>query len=412
MKRDAEYIQTVPTIPLEDPASSLACRVRELEFRNSELKKENAVLGRRYTDLFDNAPLASFTLDEKGRITRANSAGAELLGIPKQKLINTDLSIYVQGRDLNVFRRHRKMAGRAGGKLSETLSLVPGDRKPFKARLESFSTARLPGCPASVVTHILPEPEPTDGRDVRFEHLERELIQTQRLAAAGRVASVVAHEINSPLQGISSLLFLVKSGCAENRELLEYIEIIEKAFHDIRDKVKSLLNLKRTKKDTLRDLSVNDVVRETMALMGNLLMRKKIETRLELTPGLPHAHASFHSLVQVMVNLINNSIEAMDTDSGGFTEPPRGERRTLVISSALEDARIVLSIRDNGPGLSGSSLTELFDPFYTAKSEGTGIGLYICRKIITKHQGTITAANSDSGGACFTITLPVNRSTP
>jgi signal transduction histidine kinase len=230
--------------------------------------------------------------------------------------------------------------------------------------------------------------------------LQDKLIRSERMAAIGQLAASIAHEINSPLQGIAALLSVIRKNYPEEPQLLRDLDLISEAFGNIRDIVKNLLDLNRRGKVQKQMINVNDVIEKTIALFAHHLSRNRIRAHLNLSLIIPEINASPQQLGQVFMNLFNNAVEAMQGTSHG-----KGE---ITVTTWLENDAIMISVADMGPGIPEKALDHIFDPFYTCKYIGTGMGLFICQDIIREHQGTILAENLPQGGAQFTITLPVN----
>lgn len=384
------------------PAALSAREVRKahLEYRTKALALENRRLAERHDTLFMHAPVARFRFDGAGRIADVNPAGTLLLAMEKNSPSNTDFAIYVHADSLETFRRHRSQTLDNGTCTKTPLKLVRRSGTVFSVSITSIAFPPARGSEAEIESYITEEREDSPEAVAPFAE---QLIRTQRQAAAGQLATAVAHEINSPLQGIASLLYLVKNGCGEDPDLLENIDTIETAFGDIKDRVKSLLDLRRGIRKEIRIFSLNDAIRETMALMGTFLKISGIKVNLSLAEEIPAVFASFQSLVQVFINLLNNSIEALSEQP---SREIQGRSHTVTIRSFYSKKTITVTVADNGPGFAPSCKEKLFEPFYTGRPEGCGIGLFICREILSSHGGAITAENAEAGGALFTITLP------
>jgi len=229
--------------------------------------------------------------------------------------------------------------------------------------------------------------------------LQEKLARTQRLAAAGKLAASVAHEINSPLQGIISLLYTARKEVAGNARLQRKLNLIEEGFGRIRHTVRNLLDLNRPGSDRKEPVQINRVISGTAALVNVYLRRHRTRLGLDLADPLPPVWGASQELGQVFMNLINNAKEAMACrDTPGNHE--------IRICSRLENGRILIRVEDNGPGIDPEDIQHIFEPFYSRrKVKGMGIGLSICYTIINDHGGTITAANRPEGGAVFTIEL-------
>ena len=220
-------------------------------------------------------------------------------------------------------------------------------------------------------------------------------LRTERLAAMGRLAAALAHEINNPLQAISSSLELVLDFPLEEEERLEYLQAARREIERLMALTGRVLNFARPPRVEQQPTSAADVVHDALALVSKRLDYSDIRVSLDLPDVLPPVLASSSQLAQVFLNLIINAIEAM---------PDGGE---LSISARLAGEQVEVTFTDSGPGISPDAIARLFEPFYTTKENGTGLGLATSHSIIQQHGGTLTAGNAPGGGAVFTVALPI-----
>ncbi|UCG08578.1 MAG: PAS domain S-box protein, partial [Desulfobacterales bacterium] len=240
--------------------------------------------------------------------------------------------------------------------------------------------------------------------------LQNHLIRSERLAATGQLAASIAHEINSPLQGITALLNVIRTSHKKDQELLIKLDLIKSAFNSIRDTVKNLIDLNRPGKENKTPTDVNQVIENTAALVRSYLKKNRINIRLNLDAKAQRIDGSPQQLGQVFMNLINNAVESITSDPH-FQEKlehlPRfaGE---IQIDTYNHKNDIVIRVKDSGPGIAEKELDHIIDPFITSKKTmGMGVGLSICHGIIEDHKGMIMAENAPNDGALFTISLPV-----
>jgi PAS domain S-box-containing protein len=228
--------------------------------------------------------------------------------------------------------------------------------------------------------------------------LQSELIRSERLAASGELAASIAHEINSPLQGIASVISSIERTHKQDEGLAENLNLIKAAFLRIRNIVKRLLDLNRPGKEKEQPMNVNDIIEGTVSLLKSLLKNERVKLSSSLSSKVPMVIASPQQMSQLFLNLINNSVEAMADVSKG---------KEIMIESNLRGKDIVIKVADTGPGIPKEAMENIFYPFYSSKKRmGVGIGLSICYGIMKDHRGSIAARNSPDGGAVFTITLP------
>ena len=197
----------------------------------------------------------------------------------------------------------------------------------------------------------------------------------------------------------------------DDAHLTENIDILKQAIGNIRDTVRSLLDLNRPGMELKQPGNVNEVIRQTLTLARNLLKRNQIRVRLDLSSEIPNIQISPQQMYQMFLNLINNAIEGMAGQNEALMGVSRKEdpEKEICISSSIESGQICIRISDTGPGIPEKDLEFLFDPFFTSKKKmGLGVGLSICYGIVEEHNGTIVAENIKDRGAVFTIRLPLN----
>jgi two-component system sensor histidine kinase DctS len=243
----------------------------------------------------------------------------------------------------------------------------------------------------------------------RLEERERRQIETLahhgRLTMLGEIASTLAHELNQPLSAIASYNAGVLNSLQKQPEVDPVVlralqRLGEQAAHagSIVQRIREFLTRREPR---LESCDVNAVVRDAVELLKRELERREVEFELRLDPRLEPIVADRVLIEQVAINLVRNASDAL--------AEREGKRHIEVTTSRSADARFVrLDVCDNGPGLQGRTIETLCAPFYSTKSEGMGMGLAICRSIIEAHHGVFDASEVRSGGACFSLTLPVD----
>jgi PAS domain S-box-containing protein len=236
---------------------------------------------------------------------------------------------------------------------------------------------------------------------------QSELVRASRLTTLGELTASIAHEVNQPLAAISA------HGDAARRwlgrtspnvgEAARAIEGVIENARRARDVIARIRSLARKADNEREVLDLNEIIREILALADGELRQNSVTLRTDFDPTLPHTFGDRVQLQQVALNLIVNGVEAI----GAFTEGPR----ELVIKTSLSDREEVhVAVQDSGIGLSEEDLQTIFEPFYTTKSHGMGIGLSISRSIIQAHNGRLWAErNKDASGITVHFTLPVRE---
>ena len=261
-------------------------------------------------------------------------------------------------------------------------------------------------------TDQTPEPVQMDGapplivcsyRDVTDEReMTRQLSNAEKLAAIGRLAGGVAHEINNPLGGILAFSQILLRERCPPEEQLEYLREIEKSAFRCKAIVEALLRFARQSPRMKRaPLALNDVVRESLTLVSYKYSVRDVQISCQLGEDLPPVLGNANQLEQVLVNLLSNAYDAINSGAGN----PGG---AIELCTSASEGWVELQVADSGSGISESHLAKIFDPFFTTKEEGkgTGLGLAVTYAIVREHGGKIAARNRPGGGAVFTVALP------
>lgn len=227
--------------------------------------------------------------------------------------------------------------------------------------------------------------------------LQEQLRHADRLATIGQLAAGVAHELNEPLGNILGFAQLAQKGLEQPAPARNDIDKIIKASLHAREIIKKLMIFARQMPAATSLVNLNKLVEEGLFFFEARCAKAGISLNRSLAPGIPEIMGDQSQLLQVLVNLVVNSIQAMP-DGGN-----------LNISTGLEGDSVFLAVEDTGIGMDESTLQKIFIPFFTTKdvNEGTGLGLSVVHGIVTSHGGTVEVTSEPGGGACFRIHLPI-----
>jgi signal transduction histidine kinase/HAMP domain-containing protein len=224
---------------------------------------------------------------------------------------------------------------------------------------------------------------------------QEQLVQAAKLVAIGELASNVAHEINNPLTSVLGYAELIREE-PDLEAILKDVEVIEKEALRAREIVNQLLEFSRKRPLELKNLQVNDILRDVIDLVSFKLKDSRITISKEYGDT-PVIRGDKNQLKQVFLNLINNAIYSMDGEG------------TLGITTGTRDGHVLISISDTGRGIPKDIQERIFEPFFTTKSDkGTGLGLSVSYKIIQSHRGRIEVQSEENKGCRFTVVLPVD----
>src|SRR5213596_1222563 len=354
--------------------------------------------------VLDAAPNAMIMVDSAGVISFANAPAATVFGYSLSELIGCNIETLIPER----FRdRH---VGYRKGFLSQPSSRAMGAGRdlfgrrkdgsefPVEVGLNPIHTTEGLFVLASVI-------DITARKQAELEHERQniELVRVGRVAVMGELAASLAHEVNNPIGAIVTnasagqrLLAAGKIGAEELTELLAAIVAdgrrAGEVIHGIRNMVR--------KGEARRSLTpIGDTIRQLLRIVHADAIGRDVKVTAKVDPDAGQVWGDPVQLLQVLLNLALNALEAMSA------MPP--DARHLFIRAGRDgNGDVLVSVRDTGPGFQRETAEQLFEPFFSTKSEGTGMGLAISRSIIEAHGGTLSGENCDGGGACFTVRLP------
>jgi len=225
-----------------------------------------------------------------------------------------------------------------------------------------------------------------------------QLAWNEKMAELGQLAVGMVHELNTPLSVILSAIQLILREEELTPSVKEMVERIESEAQRLSLFTKGLLSFARKEDEVVDEVDVNQVLREVVYFLKYEAQKRPIAVVEDFDFRLPPISAEVNRLKQIFINLIMNAIQAMDW--GG----------SLLLRSYREDeGHISVQIADTGNGISAQSLHHIFEPFYTTKKrgKGTGLGLFITKKLVETFSGVISVESREGEGTCFTITFPV-----
>jgi PAS domain S-box-containing protein len=355
----------------------------------------------RYKELFDNANEGVFLLNSEGQFIDTNDRMLESTGYNKAEILRLGITNIVETNQIPyVESMLRKVRAQKESRFELNIKTINGRILPNEINCRTVLYLGRP-CFLCIARDI-----------TETKLLHNQLLKSEGLATTGQLAASIAHEINSPLQGITALLGVIRLKYKHDKGLLGQLELINNAFISIRNTVRNLIDLNRPGREKKQPMNVNQVIENTVALTRSHLKKNMVSIKLNLAAKISTINASPQQIGQVIMNLVNNAVESI-INAPDFQEklnqptPFGGE---ISIDTYNREENIIISVKDNGPGISESDLEKVFDPFFTRKKNmGMGIGLSICQSIIEDHKGVLYANNVPQGGAVFTIRLPLAK---
>lgn len=379
----------------------------ELQAQNQELvvHRQEAEEGcRRYRELFDSAPDGYLVTDSQGVIEDVNGAAEALFGKPGKQILNKPLAILVDRRDQ---RQYRQLLKRLHNKESiRDVELRIDKQKSGIPVVVSVTVSHCgQGRPAKLRWSLRDSSEFMQAQE-RLRQLQLELAHMARLSALGGMASGLAHELNQPLTAIVSYTQtaqqLLRLGAGQQEMLGQALDQVAAQGLRAGEIIRQIRDFARYKEFQRQALDLNALILDILSLVEWQAGRHGISIETELAEGAPRVKADAIQIQQVVVNLLNNAIEALQDSPG---------ERQITLRTALQadGFQVEAEVADTGPGIPGETIEHIFNPFFTTKSRGMGIGLDISRSIIEAHDGRLWVTSRPGEGTSFHFTLPVER---
>jgi len=383
-----------------DVRNSSASLAKEVYERTAEADAQ-----RRFTDaILDSLPLSLYAIDRDYKIAAWNrNRETGELGMPREEVMGKDLYEVLT-------RQRREVLQREFAEVFKTGNIQRLEQENLNADGETrhWLISKIPMWVdgGSEVTHVI-----AVGEDITARvEANRAVARAEKLAAVGRLASGVVHEINNPLATISACAEALESrlnegafaGTDAQEDLREYLGLIRSEAFRCKTITTGLLNFSRTRTVGRRPVDLGEVISSAARLIGHQKRGEGIEIQLMSDERLNPVSGDSGQLQQAVIALATNAIDAMP--NGG----------TLRISARNRDSEVLVEVSDTGVGISPENLAKIFEPFFTTKEvgHGTGLGLAVCYGILTEHGGGLDVQSTVGVGTTFTITLPaIDQST-
>ncbi len=357
--------------------------------------------------VFNSIQEGIIVTDAKGRITYLNDAACQLFGLEAEDSIGKRLDERVRGLDWNALSRSE-------GPVSRDMEIFyPSNRfinfYSVPLVIERAATEEkidLPSRSSGVtgndkidisgeqVGHAIILRDITETR-----RSEQQTIESERLNALTLLAAGVAHEIGNPLNSLNIHLQLIerearKLDGAKRAELQESVEVARAEINRLDSIISQFLRAIRPTRPQLRPENVNSIVEEAVRFFAPEIKDRDIVVEQELRSDLPLLELDRDQIKQAFYNVIKNSFEAMK------------RRGILRIRTDMDESHVIVRFTDTGGGISPDNLSRVFEPYFTTKTSGTGLGLLIVRRIIREHGGELSIESSEGKGLTLTIRLP------
>lgn len=349
--------------------------------------------------VFNSIQEGIIVTDSKGRITYLNEAACQLFGLEPEDSLGKRLDERVRGLDWNALSREDAVSrdmeifyptNRFINFYSVPLVIearTDGEKiDPLGSGMTSISGER--------VGHAIILRDITESR-----RTEQQTIESERLNALTLLAAGVAHEIGNPLNSLNIHLQLIerearKLNGAKGAELQESVEVARAEINRLDSIISQFLRAIRPTRPQLRPENINSIVEEAVRFLALEIKDRDIVVEQELRSDLPLLEIDRDQMKQAFYNVIKNSFEAMKS------------RGILRIRTDMDESHVIVRFTDTGGGISAENLSRVFEPYFTTKSSGTGLGLLIVRRIVREHGGELSIESSEGKGLTLTIRLP------
>lgn len=334
-----------------------------------------------FEKVFESLQEGVILIDTEGVVTYVNRAACGFFGFDRELIVGRKLTEGLRGFDW-------ESLSKSGGAVSRDLEVFYPDNRYLNFYVTAIDEQEDLGF-VMLIRDI------TQTRKVTEEKIESERISALTMLAAG-----VAHELGNPLNSLTIHLQLLdrrlrKLKAAEAVKLREMVDVAQGEIKRLDFIIGQFLSAIRPTQPQLQRVQLNELVQEAVTFLGPELKQHKIVVQLDLTPSLPTMPLDANQMKQAIYNLVRNAMQAM------------AEGGRLTITSTFTDFEVRLTFADNGKGISNEHLSNLFQPFFTTRKTGTGLGLLIVRRIIREHGGEIELESREGEGTKVNIYLPL-----
>lgn len=337
----------------------------------------------KFRSIFENSHDVIYISNQDGQILEINSAGEHLFGFSREELLDINLaSLYENTEDYAHFMHAVNKTGTSSN-FEVTLRDKSGNKKYCSVTSNVQKVDRHGNIIYHGVIHDM----------TRRKKAEQELLMAEKLAVTGKIARSLAHEIRNPLTNINLAADHLKSEFTSD-DSPYYFDIIKRNSTRINELVTQLMENSRYAELRLSSVPVKSILDNSLALTKDRTELKKIKVETSFGQENTLIEADETKLTLAILNIINNAIEAVEEETG-----------VIKIVSECDDKKCVITVEDNGCGIEKDNLPRIFEPYFTAKSNGMGLGLATTHNIISTHKGTINVESVRGKGTCFHISL-------
>jgi PAS domain S-box-containing protein len=381
-----------------------------------ERKKAEELLRKDHEErqiILDSSPIKIFYKDCENRYIRVNKMMADVAGLPKDEMEGKTATDIYPNQAKHCWEDDKEVitSGKPKNGIIERIDGVTGtswvqtDKIPYKDK--DGQIIGVIGFSVDITQRKMAEKQlqamneelerRVEQRTHELQESQAQYLHAEKLSAIGKLSASIAHEFNNPLQGVMTILKGLRRRAILEEEDKELLDLAIQENERMKKLIRSLQDFNRpsTGKKVLTDVHAS--LNSLLLLYKSDLKRKNISTVLDYDANLPHILAIPDQIKQVILNLLNNAVDALQ--NGGI----------IKISTWQDAQNIAIAIKDNGVGITPEEMHLIFQPFFTTKPEvkGIGLGLSVCYGIVQNHQGAIRAESQPGEGSTFTVLLPI-----
>jgi PAS domain S-box-containing protein len=365
-----------------------------------ELKEANDFL----MNLIESSVDGIIVTDMKGDILIFNKGAEDLLGYKSEEVVGkmNIRSIYQLGVAKEVMEKLRSPDFGGVGKLTSLPifhrrkdgEMIEGDLSASLIYNEKGNEIASVGIFKDLRERLKMERE--------LREIQQALLQSEKLAAMGRLTSQIAHELNNPIYGIMNTLELLKTEIPPENKRRRILELSLSEIQRLSEMLRNMLSFSKPEEEKRRPVKIDELIEGILLVMEKQMKESNIQVEASFDSDIPEVMASTNQMRQVMLNILKNAKEAM----------PKGG--TLTVRTAREGNKVLITTQDTGIGIPEEIRDKIFEAFFTTKQKvkGVGLGLSVCYGIIKDHGGEIKVESEEGKGTTFTISLPIGSSIP
>jgi PAS domain S-box-containing protein len=368
--------------------------------QRKQMEREIRESGDFLNNIIHSSANAIMAADMEGTIILWNQSAEEILGYKTKDVVGklNITKVYPEGMAKKVMEKLRTNENDRQGRLKfYPVVLIKQDGEIAEGNLSAsivYDENHNEIATVGIFTDLKERLE----MERRLKTTQEQLLQSEKLAAMGRLTSQIAHELNNPLYGIMNTIELMKTEISPDNKRRRLLEMALSEIVRLSELLRKMLTFSKPDQKEKQPVDINTILDEILLLHEKQFRENDISISMDLSTGLGLVYASKNQLRQVFLNIFKNAGDAMP--DGG----------TLTVKTSGKDEEIVVEISDTGVGIEKENLNKIFDAFFTTKSsvKGVGLGLSVCYGFIIEHGGDISVESQEDAGTKFIITLPLH----